>query len=253
MIEITEKGQVSVLTMKFGKSNAQDVELCREVTRVFEGLRKSDTRAIVLTGQGSIFSAGVDLIRLTKDGPDYVQELIPALSKMFETVFFFPKPVVSAVNGHAIAGGCVLACCADYRVMSKNKGRIGVPELLVGVPFPAVALEVMRFVSLQQYFGELLYTGATLEPEKALSYGLINALAEPEELLEHALKIATNMASLPSNAFALTKAQVHAPAFAFLQENAEGVDEEVTKQWSSPLTLAAIQTYVNQTFKKTGS
>jgi enoyl-CoA hydratase len=250
LIDISEEGQVTVLTLKYGKSNAQDIEFCRGIVQVFESLRQSETRAVILTGQGSIFSAGVDLLRLTKDGPDYVQEFLPALSKMFETVFFFPKPVVAAINGHAIAGGCVLACCADYRVMTRDKGRIGVPELLVGVPFPAVALEVMRFATSPQYFTELLNTGATVNPETALRYGLINAVAEADELMEQALKIASQMATLPPKAFALTKAQVHAPAFAFLRDNGEGVDEEVIKQWSSPPTLEAIQTYIYRTFKK---
>ena len=125
MINITQQGKVTVLTMNDGKANTQDVEFCREIKRCFEELRSTDTQAVVLTGQGHIFSAGVDLVRLTNEGADYVREFIPALSQMFETVFFFPKPVVSAVNGHAIAGGCVLACCADYRIMAQGNGRIG--------------------------------------------------------------------------------------------------------------------------------
>jgi enoyl-CoA hydratase len=61
---------------------------------------------------------------------------LPASRKAFERLFFCQKPVVAAIDGHAIAGGCVLPCAADYRMMAQQTGRIGIPELLVGVPFP---------------------------------------------------------------------------------------------------------------------
>ena len=63
---------------------------------------------------------------------------------MFAATFSFPKPIVAAINGHAIAGGCVLACAADKRLMARDQGRIGVTELLVGVPFPRIAMEIMH-------------------------------------------------------------------------------------------------------------
>ena len=83
--------------------------------------------------------------------------------------FFFPKPVVAAVNGHAIAGGCVLECCADRRIAANDGGRIGVTELLVGVPFPAMAFEVMRFATAPQYFADGILSGATYMPDVALN------------------------------------------------------------------------------------
>ena len=104
-------------------------------------LRGSDAKAVVLTGQGKIFSAGVDLKRLSEGGADYIRKFLPVLHKLYDTVFYHPKPVVAAINGHAIAGGCVLACCADRRIMAREGGRIGVTESLVGVPFPALAFD----------------------------------------------------------------------------------------------------------------
>ena len=100
--------------MVHGKANALDIELLRRPSSAqFETLRAAPERAVVLTGQGRMFSAGVDLPRLADGGPDYVRRFLPALHRLYDTVFFFPKPVVAAVNGHAIAGGCVLECCAD--------------------------------------------------------------------------------------------------------------------------------------------
>jgi enoyl-CoA hydratase len=122
---------IAILTLSHGKANALDIEFCDALASNFAELANSDVKAVVLTGQGRIFSAGVDLKRLSQGGADYIRRFLPALHRLFEAVFFHPRPVVAAVNGHAIAGGCVLACCADRRIMARESGRIGVTEILL--------------------------------------------------------------------------------------------------------------------------
>src|SRR5262249_58457001 len=102
-------------------------------------------------GTGRIFSAGVDLLRLSEGGASYVRKFLPALCAMFAAVFSHAAPVVAAINGHAIAGGCVLACAADRRLVAREGGRIGVAGLLVGGPFPPGPLEIMRGAPAQQF------------------------------------------------------------------------------------------------------
>ncbi len=147
MIELSRRGGIAIVRMNHGKANALDIELCDALAAQFEACRDTETKAVVLTGQGAMFSAGVDLLRLSDGGAPYVRRFLPALHRLYHTVFFFPKPVVAAVNGHAIAGGCVLQSCADRRIAASGASRIGVTELLVGVPFPALAFEVMRFAT----------------------------------------------------------------------------------------------------------
>ena len=95
---------------------------------------------------------------------------------MFRAVFDHPRPLVAAVNGHAIAGGCVIAAGCDYRFMSA--GTIGVTELLVGVPFPATALEAIRYV-VGPRTAALVLTGKTLRPEEAQAVGLVDEVVPP--------------------------------------------------------------------------
>src|ERR1051326_7335712 len=168
MIELSHRGGIAVVKMIHGKANALDIEFCEAIAAQFEALRGSDTRAVVLTGEGQMFSAGVNLIRLSEGGAAYVRRFLPALHRLYDTVFFFPKPVVAAVNGHAIAGGCVLECCADRRIAMAGGGRIGVTELLVGVPFPPLAFEIMRFASPPRYLADGMFSGATFTPDVAL-------------------------------------------------------------------------------------
>ena len=140
MIETADRDGIAILTLNSGPVNALDLELLSAVPGSLAAVAGS--RAVVLTGSGRSFSAGVDLKRIVHGGPPYVGKFLPALSLALLALFQHPKPVVAAVNGHALAGGCVLAAACDIRLMSG--GTIGLAELAAGVPFPTVPLEIMR-------------------------------------------------------------------------------------------------------------
>ncbi len=220
MIEATSSGDVAILLMAHGKANAMSIEFCQALTERFDELGTSAARAVVVTGKGRIFSAGVDLPRLLDGGAPYVREFLPALNRMFATIFSYPKPVVAAVNGHAIAGGCVLACACDRRLMSNEAGRIGVAELLVGVPFPVIA-----------------------------GRGLVDEVVDPGLLLDRAVAAAQKLAALSPAAFALSKRQTRQPALERVRDGG-AIDAEVTQIWTAPETLDRIRDYVSRTFKK---
>jgi enoyl-CoA hydratase len=233
MIERSESAGIITLRLAHGKASALDLELCEELRRQLDAAR--DARAVILTGTGSIFSAGVDLFRLTTEGAPYVERFWPALSGMLADLFVFPRPVVAAANGHAIAGGCFLVACADYRLMSG--GKIGVPELLVGVPFPTVIMEILKFVAGRdaQY---LAYSGATLPPAEAVARGLIDEVVEADRLLARAGEAAERLAAIPADAFRITKMQ--------LRRGADH-DSESLRIWSRPETHAHIRDYLSRT------
>ncbi len=158
--------------------------------------------------------------------------------------------MIAAVNGHAIAGGCVLACCADKRIAARDGGRIGVTELLVGVPFPAMAFEVMRFATAPQYFPDVILSGATFPPDEALKRGLIDDVVEPAELMDRALTAANALAALPAATFALTKSQIRQPLIDRMTKDGARVDALAEQIWTSPDTLAHVRDYVARTLKK---
>jgi enoyl-CoA hydratase len=253
VIEVTHVGNVAMFRMAHGKANALDIELCNAIAQVFAEDQSSSSRALVLTGRGRIFSAGVDLVRLLDGGKSYIHEFLPALSRAIEAVFVHPKPVIMAINGHAIAGGCVLACAGDKRLMAREPGRIGVTELLVGVPFPALALEVMRVLTAPQCFHEMIYSGATYPANVAAVLGIIDEVTEPDALIARAIEAANTLAALRPDAFALTKRQSRAPVLEYLQRVGPGLDAAVEELWAAPDTPVRISTYVSRTFGKTRS
>ena len=250
MIDLKNDNGIVTITITHGKANALDIELSEKLARCFQQISESAARAVVVTGQGRIFSAGVDLVRLGSGGADYVRKFLPALHRAFNAVFFCPKPVVAAINGHAIAGGCVLACCADRRIMARANGRIGVTELLVGVPFPATAFEVMRFAVPARHLQELLFGGATYDVDAAVERGLLDVIVPADELLPSAIAAAEQLAALSSAAFAQTKAQLRAEARERLERTGAATDEVATDIWAAESTLAYVRDYVARTLKK---
>jgi enoyl-CoA hydratase len=243
------RGEVGVLRLAHGKANALDRELCEALIVRLEACRAAPLTSLVITGSGPMFSAGVDLPRVVEGGASYVRAFLPVLSRALEALFTFPRPVVSAVNGHAIAGGCIIACAADDRLMAIGPGRIGVPELVVGVPFPIVPLEIMRFAA-PQFLQALAYRGATLSAEAAVQHGLVDEAVESEALVDRAVAAANRLGALPSEVFAMTKAQLRAPALQRMREGAS-YDATVAGMWESHETMDRIRSYIVRTFKKT--
>ena len=250
MIEAESRDGVALLKLVHGKANALDLELCNAIVAWFVAQRSAPEQAVMLTGQGRMFSAGVDLPRLLDGGPDYVRSFLHALHRLYDTVFHHPKPVIAAINGHAIAGGCVLACCADRRIAAREAGRIGVTELLVGVPFPAMAFEVMRFATAPQYFADVILSGATFPTDEAQRRGLIDGIVEPEALLQNALDAAKTLARLPAETFAMTKAQIRQPLTDRMAQHGPRVDAQAERIWTSADALEQVGRFVAKTLKK---
>jgi len=203
----------------------------------------------VLTGTGSIFSAGVDLFRLTNEGEDYVRRFFPLLTDCVRRLFVFPGPMVVAANGHAIAGGGLMIMTGDYRLMAEGSARMGVPELLVGVPFPAAPLEVVRWAVRPDLVQSLVYTGRTFSPQEALAHGLVDEVVPADALADRAREVAAQLAALPPEVFRLTKQRLRGEAAERMARSAE-YDERALALWSAPGTHARIREYLAKTVRR---
>jgi enoyl-CoA hydratase len=239
MLDLEERGEITIVRLAHGKVNALDVELLRAIDETFSSLDPS--AAVVLTGAGRSLSAGVDLKRIADGGPDYVGVFRPALSAAVKSVFYHPGPVVGAINGHAIAGGCVLAAACDIRLMSG--GTIGLSELRVGVPFPGVPLEVMRHV-LGPATRRFVLGAELLPPREALAAGLVDRVTEPETLLDEAIAEAGRLARIPPEVYAFTKRQLQGPARERVEALSPADDHSSTQMWASPAVQEAIRGFM---------
>ncbi len=248
MLNINRIDNITTVAMAHGKVNVMDLELCRAVAEAVR--QEDDSAAIILTGEGRAFSAGLDLFRLVKGGPPYVEEFVVALADMFMAVFNHPGPAVAAINGHAIAGGCVIAAACDQRIMAMGKGRIGIPELQIGVSFPVEALEIMRFVLPSRYLSEVVYGGGTWQSAEAMERGLVDSVCDASQLLARASAAASHMAAIPARVFAVSKQQLHRSVLDNIA-SMQSLNDEAMACWQEPATLEMIADYLERMVKKT--
>jgi enoyl-CoA hydratase/carnithine racemase len=227
---------VTIVRFDHPPVNALDLDLLDNVVAT---LRRIDG-PVVITGAGKCFSAGVDLRAIVDGGSDYTSRFVTALSEAILAVFDHPAPVVAAINGHAIAGGCVIAMCADVRLMSA--GTIGLTELAVGVPFPAAALEVCRF-AMGTLATRAVLQAKTIDVDTALARDWIDAVVPPADLIPQAMSTAHELGQYAPTAYAATKWQLHQPTRAAIDAGAE-LDAKVRATWMAEETRSRIAAFV---------
>lgn len=246
MIELEHRGPVTILHMVRGRGNALEISFLQAMLDALEILERSECRAVVLTGKGRIFGAGVDLPALVAGGPEYVREFIPLMTRGFERLVKFPKPLVAATNGHAIAGGAILMLACDVRLLARGEAKVGLTEVLVGVQFPAWALEIARFATPPQHFPEMILTGRTWGPDQALARGLVDELVEPDQLLARACAVAEELSAVPPATYAATKLAVRRPMIEAAERLTAAEDAVIIERWCSPAVMASVAKFASK-------
>jgi len=182
-------------------------------------------------------------------GLEYTREFIPALVDAFAQMFFFPRSLVAACNGHAIAGGAAMLCTADVRYGVRGKGLIGVPELLVGVPFPLIAMQIMKFAVRPDQFQEVIYSGHNYDIESSLKLGLCEKDFEADQLIERACARVQGLAEISRESFRLSKAAMRVGVKNLLSQYGQAMDAEVAGFWCSDEIIVRIEKYLDKTLR----
>lgn len=175
------------------KRNALSRALRDEIVERLDDLSENgDARAVVLTGAGPVFCAGFDRSEFAGGG---MAEVFADATEYHRRVFTFPKPLIAAVNGPALGGGCDLAAMCDFR-LAASSAVFGQPQVRFGA---AAAYELMRAVVGAGAAREMCLTGRTLEAEEALRIGLVNRVLGADDLLEAADSLARDLATMPED------------------------------------------------------
>ena len=237
-VTIEQRGDVALVRIDRPPANALDRELLADGAAALDELRDPGPGAVVIVGRERFFSAGVDLKLAPTLDRDGQREMVSGINRLFAGWYSFERPVVCAVNGHAIAGGLILALCGDHRVCATGEAKLGLTELRAGIPYPAAALAIVRAELTPQAARRLALHADLVDPPRALELGLVDELAEPDEVLDRALELADELAALPHDAYAKVKRQVRGATISQL----ERVDEDpLLDGWISTETQSAAE------------
>jgi enoyl-CoA hydratase len=198
-------GGVGTIRLDRPPMNALNVQVQEEIrAAAHEASARPDVRAVVLYGGPKVFAAGADIKEMaTMSYPDMVERSV-GLTSSFTAVAKIPKPVVAAVTGYALGGGCELSLCADYRVAADN-AKLGQPEILLGIiPGAGGTQRLSRLVGPSKA-KDLCFTGRFVDAEEALRIGLVDQVVPAAEVYDAARAWAGQFANGP--AFALRAAK----------------------------------------------
>lgn len=189
------------ITLEAPAKNALGSDLVRHVT---ETVRSAGDAPILITGSGDAFSAGLDLKEVARLSEREMVVFLDGLDEMVAAVYQHPAPTVAAVNGHAIAGGCILALACDFRVAARQpRARIGLNEVALGLQFPPAILKLSQARIPRRHQAEVLLGAGLFSPEEALRLGLIDELAD--DAVAAGTARLERLASLSRSAYAATK------------------------------------------------
>jgi enoyl-CoA hydratase len=206
---------------------------------VREQLAAAGPGAVVLTGREQFFSAGMDLKAAPTLSTGEQRRTVDGINRLFSGWYAFPRPVVAAVNGHAVAGGLILALCADRRI-GATEGKLGLTELRAGLPYPLAAISVVRAELTPPAARRLALSADLVDPAEALELGVVDELRPREEVLPRALELAAEMATLPRATYTQVKMQLRGPTlYAIDRALSSGAGDPVLGAWVGEETGAA--------------
>ena len=231
MIERHEHGPVRELRLANPPVNALNMALVQRLDAELAAAAEQHVRALVLSGQPGLFSAGLDVREVAAAAAEPLRRFIDAFFKLQERLARSPIPVVAAITGHCPAGGTVLALYCDHRVMARGPFRIGLNGVQVGL-YPGLTI----YRAFERLVGSakaasLLPRGAMLDPDAALASGLVDELAEPEQVVARALELAVELTRLPPQAYARTRSLVRTDLLRLFDEPDEDVSAVFGAEW----------------------
>ena len=205
-VSVKKYAGIANLVLNRGKVNALNGQVVEEMHIALADFENDpDTKAIIITGQGKFFSFGFDIPEFLSYSKQNFADYLTKFTNLYKYMFMYPKPIVAALNGHTIAGGCMLALACDKRIMVSGKAKISLNEICFGSSVFAGSTEMLRFCVGSKNATEVLYSGAMYTAEEAKVLGLIDEVISEKDLIHEATKVALGIGEKPSSAFTSIK------------------------------------------------
>jgi enoyl-CoA hydratase/carnithine racemase len=206
-IEVADSEGIAVVKLSRGTTNAINLELIHDLSDYLKVTRKdTNISGLILTSANEkFFSIGFDIPGLIDLEEKDFREFYKAFNRLCLDMYTFPKPIVAAITGHAVAGGCILTICCDYRFISEGKKLMGLNEIKLGVPLPYPADRILRQIVDDRSARRILDTGDFFPPEETLSMGLVDGVMPIDKVIPASVDKVKSFASSSLEAFRMIK------------------------------------------------
>jgi methylglutaconyl-CoA hydratase len=206
-LTLAYEDRVALITLnRPEKRNAVSFELVSELMSALDEIEKSPAQVGIITGAGKAFCAGLDLEELKgllgKTHEENVKDS-STMARLFRRIYDFPRPMIAAVNGHAIAGGTGIATMCDF-TLAVAEAKFGYTEVKIGF-VPAIVSSILVWQVGHKIARDLLMTGRLFDAAEAHRYGLVNEVVEPERLMARARELAVQLLENSPSSVRLTK------------------------------------------------
>ncbi len=209
---VSRQDEIATITMARGKVNAVNPEMVTALAATCAELAADNSvSAVVLTGQGRFFSFGFDIPEMYDQPSEQFGKFIRSFCSLYRELFLFPKPVVAALNGHTIAGGCVLALACDYRILVSEGAKLSLNEVTFGSTLFAGAVEMLRYAVGNRIAERVLLSGQMFAAHESLDIHLVDELTATVDLQITALNKAAEMARHGGPAYTNSKYLIRRP------------------------------------------
>jgi enoyl-CoA hydratase/carnithine racemase len=241
-LSVERAGSVERWRLHKPRGNAIDEPLVEELLAACRRAAQDDSVRGVLLGSAhdTLFCPGLDLVSLGSNDRPAMERFVRRFALLIVTLYGFPKPLVAALAGHAVAGGCILALCADWRVLRRGGVQVGLNEGRVGVPMPWPVAVLLRATLAPPMLARVGLLGRNFADAEALAVGLCDELHDGVGFEELCLERLAEFADKEAVALRLTKGYLRAPVLAAMQQHDESAVGEFLDAWFSAATQARI-------------
>ena len=240
MIRVESTDGIALVRFERPPANAIELESAVALEETLARLEAdAETCAVVLTGHGEFFSAGLDLKVVPTYGPEQQRTMVMAINRLLGRLYGLGLPAVAAVNGHAIAGGLVVVLACDVRIGRDGTYRLGLTETRAAVPYPLAAMTVVTAELAPAVARRRVLLARNGTPDDALAEGILDELVAGESVLARAVEVARELAALPRLAYARIKRQLRSRSLERIGQALASGTDPLLEEWLAPETAAA--------------
>jgi Delta3-Delta2-enoyl-CoA isomerase len=241
-VRVSTSDGIAEARLKRGKVNALNEQTVEELRACFERMAADPgIRAVIFTSDGPFFSFGFDIPEFLSYSKEAFSRFLNKFTGLYTYLFTYPKPLIAALNGHAIAGGCMLALACDFRIMVSGKTKISLNEITFGSSVFAGSVEMLKFLVGNRNAQAVLYDGTMHSAEAAAQIGLVDQVSSDEKLLEDARHQAYRLAGKDADAFRSIKGLLREPVAEEMARNETQSVRQFVDIWYSQNTWKNLQ------------